>query len=228
MRQKGQQGSTSERRRSFPLWTRRRGAGASHKEGIPYEIVPGVTSPISVPAYNGIPVTHQDFCSSVHVITGHKRKGIEYDIDFGALVHTKGTLVFLMGITAMEDICNGLMKAGMEPDMPAAVLSKGTTAGQKRVVATVGTLKAAADQAKIQTPAIVVGKVCTLADDFAWYEITSGRLEKSLSPGQGEYFQNCGPSSGERCRSTGTSIHQYSPSGGSEQTVPGLFSYQQL
>ena len=80
-------------------------------------------------------------------------------------------LLFLMGITAMEDICNGLMKAGMEPDMPAAVLSKGTTAGQKRVVATVGTLKAAADQAKIQTPAIiVVGKVCTLADDFAWYE----------------------------------------------------------
>ncbi|MEF2747756.1 MAG: uroporphyrinogen-III C-methyltransferase [Blautia faecis] len=141
------------------------------KEGIPYEIVPGVTSPISVPAYNGIPVTHRDFCSSVHVITGHKRKGMEYDIDFGALVHTKGTLVFLMGITAMEDICNGLMKAGMEPDMPAAVLSKGTTAGQKRVVATVGTLKAAADQAKIQTPAIiVVGKVCTLADDFAWYE----------------------------------------------------------
>ena len=66
-------------------------------------------------------MTHRDFCSSVHVITGHKRKGMEYDIDFGALVHTRGTLVFLMGITAMEDICNGLMKAGMEPDMPAAV-----------------------------------------------------------------------------------------------------------
>jgi len=141
------------------------------KEGIPYEVVPGVTSPISVPAYNGIPVTHRDFCSSVHVITGHKRKGMEYDIDFEALVHTKGTLVFLMGITAMEDICSGLMKAGMDPDMPAAVLSKGTTAGQQRVVATVATLKTASDQAKIQTPAIiVVGKVCTLADDFAWYE----------------------------------------------------------
>ena len=141
------------------------------KEGIPYEVVPGVTSPISVPAYNGIPVTHRDFCSSVHIITGHKRQGMEYDIDFQALVNTKGTLVFLMGITAMEDICRGLMKAGMDPDMPAAVLSKGTTAGQQRVVATISTLKAASDQAKIQTPAIiVVGKVCTLADDFAWYE----------------------------------------------------------
>ena len=173
------------------------------KEGIPYEIVPGVTSPISVPAYNGIPVTHRDFCSSVHVITGHKRKGMEYDIDFGALVHTKGTLVFLMGITAMEDICNGLMKAGMEPDMPAAVLSKGTTAGQKRVVATVGTLKAAADQAKIQTPAIiVVGQVCQVA--ALWQMILPGmrnylwQAGRSLSPGQRRIFPELRPFFGRK------------------------------
>ena len=138
---------------------------------IPYEVVPGVTSCIAVPAYNGIPVTHRDFCSSVHVITGHKRAGESYNIDFEALVRTKGTLVFLMGITAMEDICKGLLEAGMDPETPAAVLQQGTTAGQKRVVATVNTLKQASDAAKIQTPAIiVVGKVCTLADDFAWYE----------------------------------------------------------
>ena len=61
------------------------------ENGIPYEIVPGVTSPISVPAYNGIPVTHRDFCSSLHIITGHKRAGQEYDIDFKALTQTKGT-----------------------------------------------------------------------------------------------------------------------------------------
>lgn len=138
---------------------------------IPFEIVPGVTSAISVPAYNGIPVTHRDFCSSLHIITGHKKKGQEYNIDFDALVRTKGTLVFLMGITAMADICNGLMAAGMSPDMPAAVLQKGTSARQRRVVATVSTLKAASDAAKIETPAIiVVGKVCTVADQFAWYE----------------------------------------------------------
>lgn len=139
--------------------------------GIPYEIVPGVTSPLSVPAYNGIPVTHRDFTSSLHIITGHKRKGQEYDIDFEALVRTRGTLVFLMGITAMADICDGLLKGGMDPDTPAAVLQKGTTARQKRVVATVSTLKAASDAAKIETPAIIiVGKVCGLAGEFAWYE----------------------------------------------------------
>mgnify|MGYP000051982401 FL=1 len=58
---------------------------------IPYEVVPGVTSCIAVPAYNGIPVTHRDFCSSVHVITGHKRAGERYNIDFEALVRTKGS-----------------------------------------------------------------------------------------------------------------------------------------
>ena len=66
-------------------------------EKIPCEVVPGVTSAIAVPAYNGIPVTHRDFCSSVHIITGHKKKDEKYDIDFEALVRTKGTLVFLMG-----------------------------------------------------------------------------------------------------------------------------------
>ena len=61
------------------------------EHGIPYEIVPGVTSPLAVPAYNGIPVTHRDFCSSLHIITGHRRAGKEYDINFRALVDTKGT-----------------------------------------------------------------------------------------------------------------------------------------
>lgn len=141
------------------------------EHGIPYEVVPGVTSCIAVPAYNGIPVTHRDYCSSVHVITGHKKAGQSYNIDFEALVRTGGTLVFLMGVTALEDICNNLMAAGMDPSVPAAILQQGTTAGQKRIVATVGTLKAEVDRQGILTPAIiVVGGVCEVADRFAWYE----------------------------------------------------------
>ena len=138
---------------------------------IPFEVVPGITSPLAVPAYNGIPVTHRDVCSSLHIITGHKRAGQVFTCDFEALKRTGGTLVFLMGITALEDICNGLLGAGMDPDMPAAVLQQGTTAGQKRVVATLSTLKQEVDRQGIETPAIiVVGKVCALADRFAWYE----------------------------------------------------------
>jgi len=141
------------------------------KEKIPFEVVPGITSSIAVPAYNGIPVTHRDFTSSFHVITGHKKKNGTLDINFKALVDLHATLVFLMGVSALETICSRLIEEGMNPDMPAAILEKGTTCRQKRVVATVGTLKEKADRAKIQSPAvIVVGKVCSLEKDFAWFE----------------------------------------------------------
>ena len=80
---------------------------------IPYEVVPGVTSCIAVPAYNGIPVTHRDFCSSVHVITGHKRAGERYNIDFEALVRTKGKLV--------PDAWRPVLFASDECVVPAAV-----------------------------------------------------------------------------------------------------------
>lgn len=141
------------------------------KEKIPFEVVPGITSSIAVPAYNGIPVTHRDFTSSFHVITGHKKKNGTLDINFKALVDLHATLVFLMGVSALETICSRLMEEGMNPDMPAAILEKGTTCRQKRVVATLGTLKEKADQANIQSPAvIVVGKVCSLEKEFAWFE----------------------------------------------------------
>lgn len=137
--------------------------------GIPYEVVPGITSAIAVPAYQGIPVTHRDFCSSVHIITAHKRRDEPLDLDFDALVRLNGTLVFLMGVTALPSICSGLLRAGMSPEMPAAVLHRGTSARQKRVVSTLSALPEAAKA--LEAPSIiVVGRVCALADTFAWAE----------------------------------------------------------
>ena len=147
-------------------------------EGIPFEVVPGITSSVAVPAYAGIPVTHRDHTSSFHVITGHARKDGTLSIDFASLVKLNGTLVFLMSVSSMEKILNGLMEAGMDPGMPAAVLERGTTAKQRRVSATVGTLKEESEKAGIGTPAIiVVGKVCALAEDLRWAEerILGGR-----------------------------------------------------
>ena len=138
---------------------------------IPFEIVPGVTSAISVPAYQGIPVTHRDFCSSVHIITGHTKNLARADIDFPSLVKFGGTLVFLMGVASISSICKGLLDGGMAPDMPAAILERGTTAHQRRVVSDISNLPEAAATADIQTPAIiVVGKVCSLAEEFHWAE----------------------------------------------------------
>ncbi len=140
------------------------------REGIPFEVVPGVTSAFAVPAYQGIPVTHRDYCSSVHLITGHKRAGMESDIDFEALARTKGTLLFLMGVGALGDICRGLLGAGMNPGTPAALLMQGTTAAQDMIPATLATLEAEVEARGAKTPAIiVVGNVCGLAGQFSWY-----------------------------------------------------------
>lgn len=141
------------------------------EDDIPYEVIPGITSAVAVLAYNGIPITHRDYTSSFHVITGHARKGKELSIPYEQLVKLNGTLVFLMGISALSEIVNGLLLAGMDPQTEAAVLEKGTTAHQRRVIATLETLKDRVREAGIQTPAIiVVGKVCGLADEFAWEE----------------------------------------------------------
>lgn len=141
------------------------------KNQIPYEIVPGITSAIAVPAYQGIPVTHRDFCSSVHIITGHKKGGVDKELDFQALVKTKGTLVFLMSTMALEMICTSLMKAGMKPETPAAALQSGTSARQRKVIADVSTLYQKAMEHKIEAPAIFVfGDVCRLSEEFSWYE----------------------------------------------------------
>lgn len=141
------------------------------REGIAFEVVPGITSAVAAAAYAGIPVTHRDYTSSFHIITGHPKKGGDLRIDYKALVQLDATLVFLMGISAMETICENLIRAGMKPDMPAAVLERGTTARQRRVISTVARLTEDAKEANIQTPAIImVGKVCTLAGRFHWAE----------------------------------------------------------
>lgn len=139
--------------------------------GIPFQVVPGVTSALSVPAYAGIPVTHRDFCSSVHIITGHARAGAELSIDFDALKRTGGTLVFLMGVTSLPKICKGLLDAGMAPDMPAAVVERGTLPRQRKLVSTLERLPLEAEKTGVKSPAIiVVGKVCSLSSRFDWFD----------------------------------------------------------
>ena len=139
--------------------------------GVAFEEVPGITSAIAAPAYAGIPVTHRDCCSSLHIVTGHQRAGKALDVDFEALVRTKGTLVFLMGVSALGAIVAGLLGAGMDRDTPAAVVERGTTPAQRRISAPLGDLPAAAEAAGVVSPAvIVVGGVCALAEQFDWFD----------------------------------------------------------
>ena len=137
--------------------------------GIPFELIPGVTSAISVPAYAGIPVTHREDASSVHIMTGHPQKGGADRTDYEALVRLNGTLVFLMGISNLSKILGNLQAAGMAETTPAAVIEQGTTARQRKIVATVGNLAKRAEEEQIHAPGIlVVGKVCTRSKEMEW------------------------------------------------------------
>lgn len=150
------------------------GRGAEEVEtlrehGIPFLVVPGVTSAVAVPAYAGIPVTHRDHASSLHIVTGHGQDGQPARIDHDALVKAGGTLVFLMGFSALDEICAKLIAAGMPASTPAAVISYGTTPRQRRLVADVGTLAAKTEAAHLTPPAVtVIGHVCALTDRFDW------------------------------------------------------------
>ncbi|MCL2137275.1 MAG: uroporphyrinogen-III C-methyltransferase [Coriobacteriia bacterium] len=140
------------------------------ENGIPFEVVPGVTSAIAGLAYAGIPVTHRDYASSVHFITSQAKNNEEPNINFSALVDGGGTLVFLMGVSALEAIVKGLLVAGMSEKTPAAVVENATLAQQRKIVSDLAGLSAAARAAQIVSPAlIVVGDVCALSDDYDWF-----------------------------------------------------------
>jgi uroporphyrinogen III methyltransferase/synthase len=135
--------------------------------GIPVEVVPGVTSALAAPAYAGIPVSHRDYSSQVHIITGRSGRGGAGAIDYAALVKAGGTFIFLMGGAALEQVCSGLLGAGLDPDTPGAVIVRGTTAEQQVLTAPVSALAAA----PVKTPAlIIIGKVCGLAPALSWVE----------------------------------------------------------
>jgi uroporphyrinogen III methyltransferase/synthase len=139
--------------------------------GIPFEVVPGVSSALAVPAYFGIPVTHRDCCSAVHIITGHGGDSIHRDIDYQALVKAGGSMVFLMGLSSLEAVCRNLVEAGLDPRTPGAVLSQGTTAKQRKVLAPVSKLPEAAREAGLESPAVIVaGEVCGFSEQFSWAE----------------------------------------------------------
>ena len=134
--------------------------------GVPFEVVPGITSAIGAPAYAGIPVTHRGASTHFTVVTGHEdpTKG-STDVDWDALAGAGGTIVILMGAGRIGEITARLVRGGMPPDTPVAAVRNGTRADQRTVRATLATVA----DAGVQAPAaIVVGEVARL--DLAWFE----------------------------------------------------------
>ena len=138
---------------------------------IPFEVIPGVTSAIAVPAYAGIPLTHRGLTSTVAFITGHEDPTKEKsDIDWQALAGI-GTLVFLMGVKNLDQIIDALISRGKPPETPAALIRRGTTPDQKVLSGTLATIGELAAKNRFKPPAIlVVGKVVQLRDTLGWFD----------------------------------------------------------
>ncbi|HZE21542.1 MAG TPA: uroporphyrinogen-III C-methyltransferase [Desulfobaccales bacterium] len=140
--------------------------------GVPFEVVPGVTAAVAVPAYAGIPVTHRRYTTLVTFITGHEDPTkAASTVPWAALGPNPGTLVFLMGVKNLEENCRRLIGAGRPPETPAALIEKGTTLAQRTVVGTLATIAARAQEAGLRPPAVlVVGGVVELAGSLTWWE----------------------------------------------------------
>lgn len=139
--------------------------------GVEFEVVPGITSAISVPAYAGIPVSHRGIATSFHIITGHEKaeSNGSLSLDFDALAHCPGTLIFLMGIANMDFIARRLMECGKDPKTPLAFIEKGTTPYQRTVMATLETAGETIVRENVTAPAItIMGGVVELGKTLAW------------------------------------------------------------
>jgi uroporphyrinogen III methyltransferase / synthase len=145
-------------------------AEALRAAGIPFEIVPGVTAGVAAPAYAGIPVTHRDAASAVAFVTGHEDPSKpESALDWQALAAFPGTLVVYMGVARLGAIAERLLAGGRSPDEPAALVERGTLAGQREVIATLETIAARATDEQIRAPAIAVfGDAAALGSRLAW------------------------------------------------------------
>lgn len=142
------------------------------EHGIEFEIVPGITSAIAVPAYAGIPVTHRDLASSLSIVTGHESpEKLDRMIQWDKVTNATGTLIFLMGVAKIGYIAEQLMKHGRPADTPVALIRWGTRAMQQTLTGTLADIEAKVREADFQPPAvIVVGEVVKQRAKLAWYE----------------------------------------------------------
>ncbi|WP_315524009.1 uroporphyrinogen-III C-methyltransferase [Fusobacterium massiliense] len=140
------------------------------KNGIDFEVIPGITSSISVPAYAGIPVTHRGLARSFHVFTGHTMENGKWH-NFENIAKLEGTLVFLMGVKNLDLIVGDLIKYGKNSKTPVAIIEKGATKNQRVTVGTLENILELVEKNKILPPAItIIGEVVELRENFKWFE----------------------------------------------------------
>lgn len=138
-------------------------------EGVPFEVVPGVTAAAGCAAYAGIPLTHRDYAQSVRFLTGHLKDGTT-ELPWDELVHPAQTLVIYMGLTGLESISQSLIRFGMRPSMPVAIVEKGTSKDQRVFTSTMKDIHQVAIDNEVKSPALlIIGEVVTLQEKLSWF-----------------------------------------------------------
>ena len=136
--------------------------------GVAFQVVPGITAASGCSAYAGIPLTHRDYAQSVRFLTGHLKEGSP-ELPWRELVYENQTLVLYMGLVGLEKICAQLIAHGQRPNMPVALISKGTTPEQKVVVGTLADIASKVSEHQIQAPTLtIIGEVVSLREQLQW------------------------------------------------------------
>jgi uroporphyrin-III C-methyltransferase len=156
---------------------------ALRRAGIPFEIVPGVSAAVAVPAYAGVPLTHRGLSSSFVVVTGHGAgENGEPEVDWPRLGIASDTLVVLMGVERLEKITGLLLRSGRPAGTPALIVERGTTEAQRSVQGTLGSIAGQARSAGVKPPAtLVVGEVVRLREALAWLPETSADVSPAAT-----------------------------------------------
>jgi uroporphyrin-III C-methyltransferase/precorrin-2 dehydrogenase/sirohydrochlorin ferrochelatase len=140
------------------------------EDGIPFQVVPGITAASGVASYAGIPLTHRDYAQSCIFVTGHLKDGT-MNLDWEALARPKQTVVVYMGLHGLDTLCRELIKHGLPGITPIAIVQQGTTQNQRVVIGTLATLPQNPEVAQLQAPTlIIVGGVVSLREKLAWFK----------------------------------------------------------
>lgn len=139
-------------------------------EGIPFQVVPGITAAAGCASYAGIPLTHRDHAQSCLFVTGHLKDG-SVNLDWQAMTRAHQTVVIYMGLEGLPIICTRLMAHGLPASHPIAIISQGTTSNQQVISGTLETLPSLVKQAAVKAPTLImVGSVVSLREKLAWFE----------------------------------------------------------
>lgn len=142
-------------------------------EGIPFQVVPGVTAASGCATYAGIPLTHRDHAQSCLFVTGHAKDG-RPDLDWATLLQPHQTVVIYMGLAMLTELTAEFLKRGAAPETPIAVVDNGTRPNQTVVTGTIATIAAEVASAGLKGPSMIfIGSVVTLRDKLAWYQPTA-------------------------------------------------------